>query len=313
MPPVRPLVLAEADAVDALWREAQGRRRSALGLAPADYRGGLLDRPAAFGVAISDADGLVACAMAAPARDDDGHSRRQVPGLAHVYGVATRPDQWGRGMAGRVVRGILSAADRRGFSRAQLWTYDTNVAAARCYTRAGFVRTGRQADDEHGETEEHFVAPVAHPLMGRPAARVLCLDSRGRVLLQRYRDPVDGHEFWEPPGGGIEDGETPIDAALREWAEETGLAQPTVIAGPVDVGRDQLWKGHRNVVSEQFFLAELAADAPAPSAAAVAAEDMSAYQGHAWTSPAALAGLTYDAAEVDPDVVAVILRLNRQT
>lgn len=36
------------------------------------------------------------------------------------------------------------------------------------------------------------------------------------VRTSRYR------EVWQPIGGGIEDGETPADAAMREVLEETG-------------------------------------------------------------------------------------------
>ncbi len=50
----------------------------------------------------------------------------------------------------------------------------------------------------------------------------------GRVLmLQRYndgKDPAGG--MWEFPGGHIEDGESPLDAAKREWSEETGMELP---------------------------------------------------------------------------------------
>ena len=50
----------------------------------------------------------------------------------------------------------------------------------------------------------------------------------GRVLmLQRGLDPEDpAAGFWEMPGGHIEDGETPLAAAEREWQEETGLLLP---------------------------------------------------------------------------------------
>lgn len=52
----------------------------------------------------------------------------------------------------------------------------------------------------------------------------------GRVLMQqRALDPDDAPDVqgtWEFPGGGLEDGESPIDGAWREWVEETGLPVP---------------------------------------------------------------------------------------
>ena len=52
--------------------------------------------------------------------------------------------------------------------------------------------------------------------------------STGRVLmLQRAitdHDPAAG--TWEFPGGCLEPGESPLQAALREWAEETGCPSP---------------------------------------------------------------------------------------
>lgn len=50
----------------------------------------------------------------------------------------------------------------------------------------------------------------------------------GRVLLlQRAHDEDDNNSgTWEFPGGRLEDGETPLEAARREWAEETGLDTP---------------------------------------------------------------------------------------
>ncbi|OJF15212.1 NUDIX domain-containing protein [Couchioplanes caeruleus] len=64
--------------------------------------------------------------------------------------------------------------------------------------------------------------------MHRPAARVVCLDAVDRVLLLHWRDPFDGSSLWEPPGGGIDAGETPLQAARRELAEETGLDPASV-------------------------------------------------------------------------------------
>jgi 8-oxo-dGTP pyrophosphatase MutT (NUDIX family) len=64
-----------------------------------------------------------------------------------------------------------------------------------------------------------------------PVASGVCVRAAnsGRVLmLQRTteddNDPAAGK--WEFPGGCIEDGETPYEAACREWTEETGCSLP---------------------------------------------------------------------------------------
>jgi 8-oxo-dGTP pyrophosphatase MutT (NUDIX family) len=49
---------------------------------------------------------------------------------------------------------------------------------------------------------------------------VILLDSKGRVLLAHATDTT----HWDIPKGQGEKGEAPIDAALRELREETGIA-----------------------------------------------------------------------------------------
>ncbi len=58
----------------------------------------------------------------------------------------------------------------------------------------------------------------------------------GRVLLARVAPGNLGAGLWVLPGGGIEFGESPEDAAVREVEEETGLL--AAITGPPSIHSD---------------------------------------------------------------------------
>jgi len=60
-------------------------------------------------------------------------------------------------------------------------------------------------------------APKPNSLV--PACGILAVDDQGRVLLQRRRDTGQ----WAIPMGKQELGETPIQCAVRETEEETGV------------------------------------------------------------------------------------------
>lgn len=56
----------------------------------------------------------------------------------------------------------------------------------------------------------------------------MLLDRAGRAFLGRRRD-MEG-EVWQMPQGGIEPGETPREAALRELVEEVGTSRAVLLA-----------------------------------------------------------------------------------
>ncbi|MEX2289701.1 MAG: NUDIX domain-containing protein [Mycobacteriales bacterium] len=92
----------------------------------------------------------------------------------------------------------------------------------------------------------------------RRAARVLLLDADGRVLLQNCCDPTatDAGSWWNTTGGGIDEGETPAQAAARELVEETGLRVEPGQLGPVVHRRltEFSFGGDRYRQSEDYFL-----------------------------------------------------------
>lgn len=73
------------------------------------------------------------------------------------------------------------------------------------------------ATPDHVRRLREVLGPA--PLLLLPAASAVVVDDAGRILLHRRADTG----AWGLPGGIVDPGEQPSDAAVREVAEETGV------------------------------------------------------------------------------------------
>lgn len=69
--------------------------------------------------------------------------------IVHLAGMYVDPTQRGQGCADRLIETVIENARLAGAGRVLLWVTEVNLVAERCYTRHGFVRTGRDQPLPH--------------------------------------------------------------------------------------------------------------------------------------------------------------------
>jgi putative (di)nucleoside polyphosphate hydrolase len=94
----------------------------------------------------------------------------------------------------------------------------------------------------------------------RPGVGLMLVNDAGQVFVARRIDT--GEDAWQMPQGGIDEGEIPEEAALRELKEEIGTDNAEIIAASADwvtydlpdylIGR--VWKGRFRGQKQKWFL-----------------------------------------------------------
>ncbi|ONI76684.1 NUDIX hydrolase [Kribbella sp. ALI-6-A] len=149
------------------------------------------------------------------------------------------------------------------------WTAHSNAAMRKINARFGF-----EVVEQHHELER--LTPKL-----RPAARAVVLDRDDRILLMRFAFD-DRPDVWAAPGGGVEPGESLLQALGRELDEEIGLTPP--VDPPHVWHQEVVAQGHASGydgVINDYFLIRVDSHTPGGtmSAAELLAENV---HGHRW-------------------------------
>jgi putative (di)nucleoside polyphosphate hydrolase len=96
----------------------------------------------------------------------------------------------------------------------------------------------------------------------RPCVGIMLANPRGHIFVGQRLDR--DQDAWQMPQGGIDKGESPLDAGLRELTEETGVSADLVTVEAQTEGwitydlppdlLHKLWKGRYRGQKQKWFL-----------------------------------------------------------
>ncbi len=94
----------------------------------------------------------------------------------------------------------------------------------------------------------------------RPGVGILLINRKGEVFVARRSD-IPGGDAWQMPQGGIDRGESPREAALRELKEEIGTDKAEILAEsswltydlPPEIAAREIWGGRYRGQKQKWF------------------------------------------------------------
>jgi 8-oxo-dGTP pyrophosphatase MutT (NUDIX family) len=122
-------------------------------------------------------------------------------------------------------------------------------------------------------------------MVERTAGRLLIIDLFGRVLMiNEAMQP--GRPYWLVPGGGVEGGESPRQAAVREAHEETGLRLTLGTDAPEVLTERRSWTYSDTTYDQtNHFFAVRVEVAPELSASQLTELERDTFIGFRWWHP----------------------------
>jgi 8-oxo-dGTP diphosphatase len=165
--------------------------------------------------------GLVATRRRPPSWDD-----RPLTGALYVEKLTVAADRHGRGIGAAMLDAMATTARTNGIAALRLTCVADNPVLVRYYTARGFYPRGEV--DDRGTRVLRLERALAWQLPDDPFeaprwATLLFVVAADRVLLI-HKQRGHGAGKINGPGGMVEPGETFTECALRETAEEVGLA-----------------------------------------------------------------------------------------
>ena len=127
----------------------------------------------------------------------------------------------------------------------------------------------------------------------RPAVGIMLLDRDGAVFVGRRIDMPAGLAAWQMPQGGIDPGETPRQAAIRELREEVGTDKAEILAESLawlhyDVPAEiagHMWGGRYRGQRQKWFAMRFTGEDSDIDPAATEHPEFDAWE---WVAPARL-------------------------